>query len=192
MTSPLSVTYRDPLPSASFPSTLAPLTEDRAPDGKSLVNPPRAGTSEWYERYPEELDESNNAFDFHIYYSSPRQTEHARKLHERIRREFPELRVYRLWEQPVGPHPVPMFEVNTFTPAQFGAFFGFLVAYRGDLSILIHPNTDNELADHTTKATWMGPPYPLNVEPLRAHTGRFLFDQKKEQQAQQEGGNAAA
>jgi hypothetical protein len=29
--------------------------------------------------------------------------------------------------------PVPR---QTFTPAQFGALFGFLVAYRGDLSVL--------------------------------------------------------
>jgi len=43
-----------------------------------------------------------------------------------------------------------MFEVNTFTPAQFGAFFGFLTAYRGDLNVLIHPNTDDELADHVS------------------------------------------
>lgn len=44
-------------------------------------------------------------------YISAAQTAHARKLHERIRREFPELRVYRFWDRPVGPHPVPMFEV---------------------------------------------------------------------------------
>ncbi|GAA5829650.1 hypothetical protein JCM11251_000234 [Rhodosporidiobolus azoricus] len=194
MSTPSTINYRDPLPSPF--SSLTPLDNDsRAADGKSLVNPlsRKEGhpdgkeRSEWYERYPEEIDESNNAFDFHIYYSSARQMDHARKLHERIRREFPELRVYRFWDKPVGPHPVPMFEVNTFTPAQFGAFFGFLVAYRGDLSVLIHPNTDNELADHTTKATWMGPPYPLNVEPLRVHTGRFLFDQQRQQGKQLEG-----
>jgi len=43
-----------------------------------------------------------------------------------------------------------MFEVNTFTPGQFGALFGFLVAYRGGLSVLIHPNTEDELADHVS------------------------------------------
>ncbi|GAA5969968.1 hypothetical protein JCM11641_000213 [Rhodosporidiobolus odoratus] len=181
----MSASYRNPLPEAL--SALPPLNDEaRGPDGKSLVNPPRPegqDRSMWYDSYPEELDESNNAFDFHIYYASTAQREHGRKLHERIRREFPELRVYRFWEQPVGPHPVPMFEVNTFTPAQFGAFFGFLVAYRGDLSVLIHPNTDDELADHTTKATWMGPPYPLITDLLKANAGRVAAGQKQEGEA---------
>ncbi|GAA5835712.1 hypothetical protein JCM9279_004626 [Rhodotorula babjevae] len=171
MSTPVA-TYRDPL--AALSTSLAPLSDDRQPDGKSLVNPARPddALSPWYTSYPEELDQSNNAFDFHVYYGGEAQMAHARKLHERIRREFPELRVYRFWETPVGPHPKPMFEVNTFTPAQFGALFGFLVAFRGDLSI--HPNTyESELLDHTTKATWMGERLELILEPLRAHEGRF-------------------
>ncbi|GJN88363.1 hypothetical protein Rhopal_001328-T1 [Rhodotorula paludigena] len=173
--------YRDPLAILDGVAGLAPLSEERNEDGKSLRNPPRPDGSDslWYRSYPEELDQSNNAFDFHIYYASEAQTEHARKLHERIRREFPELRVYRFWDRPVGPHPVPMFEVNTFTPAQFGALFGFLVAYRGDLSI--HPNTyESELLDHTIKATWMGEKYPLILDPLREHVGRFVQPKQPE------------
>ncbi|GAA6006506.1 hypothetical protein JCM11491_004987 [Sporobolomyces phaffii] len=177
-----SFAYRDPLPSTFPLDSLPSLTDDRNPDGKSLVNPTRSSflartqpvrfdsedqLSEWYDTYPEELDTSNNAYDFHIYYSTQPQLEHARKLHSRIRYEFPELRVYKFWEQPIGPHPEPMFEVNTFTPSQFGALFGFLTAYRGDLNVLIHPNTDDELADHTTKATWMGNKLELKVDFLK-------------------------
>lgn len=33
---------------------------------------------------------SSQAFDFHIFYAGAAQAEHARKLHERIRREFPD------------------------------------------------------------------------------------------------------
>ena len=33
-------------------------------------------------------------------------------------------------------------------------------------SVLIHPNTNDALRDHTELATWMGPPYPLNVDVL--------------------------
>ena len=36
-----------------------------------------------------------------------------------------------------------MFEVNIFTPAQFGAFVAWLVINRGPLSALVHPNTDD-------------------------------------------------
>ena len=37
------------------------------------------------------------------------ETRHAHQLHERIRREFPELRIYRVFEQPIGPHSTGMF-----------------------------------------------------------------------------------
>jgi aromatic ring-cleaving dioxygenase len=60
-----------------------------------------------------------------------------------------------------------MFEVNVFNPAQFGAFIGWLVINRGPLSALIHPNTDDELRDHTQRATWMGPPLPLHLKAFR-------------------------
>jgi aromatic ring-cleaving dioxygenase len=75
----------------------------------------------------------------------------------------PELRIYRIWDRPLGPHPIGMFEVNLFTPEQFGAFIPWLVINRGPLSALIHPNTDEEERDHTQRATWMGQPLPLNL-----------------------------
>lgn len=83
----------------------------------------------------------------------------------------PELRIYKFFEVPVGPHPIAMFEVNLFTPAQFGAFIPWLVINRGPLSALIHPNTvdpvtgevDDEERDHTQRATWMGERWPLDL-----------------------------
>ena len=68
----------------------------------------------------------------------------AHALWTRIRHEFPELRIYRIWDEPLGPHPIAMFEVNVFTPTQFGAFVAWLVINRGPLSALVHPNTDEE------------------------------------------------
>ena len=83
----------------------------------------------------------------------------------------PELRIYRFWEEPVGPHPIAMFEVNLFTPAQFGAFIPWLVVNRGPLSVLVHPNTvdpvtgehEEEERDHTQRATWLGTPVLLDL-----------------------------
>ena len=72
------------------------------------------------------------------------QTVFAHELWTRIRHEFPELRIYRVWDRPVGPHPIAMFEVNIFTPAQFGAFIAWLVINRGPLSVLVHPNTGED------------------------------------------------
>ena len=76
-----------------------------------------------------------------IYQENKAQTTFAYELWTRIRHEFPELRIYRVFDKPLGPHPVAMFEVNVFTPAQFGAFIPWLVINRGPLSALVHPNT---------------------------------------------------
>ncbi|KAF8906307.1 DOPA-like domain-containing protein [Gymnopilus junonius] len=94
--------------------------------------------------------------------SSQSESLFAKELHERIRREFPELRIYRFWDRPVGPHPTAMFEVNTFDPHQTGALFSWLAVNRGPCSVLIHPNTDDPYRDHTERAIWMGRPWPLN------------------------------
>ena len=79
----------------------------------------------------------------------------------------PELRIYRVWKKAVGPHPLPMFEVNVFSPAEFGAFVAWLVVHRGPLSALVHPNTGDDIRDHTINATWMGTPLELDIEVLR-------------------------
>jgi len=141
-----------------------PLPTEINADGKSLVNTP-GPKSECYDNFPEPFRKNKNGFDFHIYYqqNNTAQLEYARALHERIRREFPELRTYKFWDKPVGPHPVAMFEVNVFDTHQTGAFFSFLAVNRGPCSVLIHPNTDNAYRDHTELATWMGEKWPLNV-----------------------------
>ena len=71
-----------------------PLPESFNLDGKSLVNLP-GPKSEAYDECPKPIDSSNNPFDFHIYYMPNVENElkFARELHERIRREFPEVRL---------------------------------------------------------------------------------------------------
>ena len=86
-------------------------------------------------------------------------------------RAVPEFRIYKFWEAPVGPHPVAMFEVNVFTPLQFGTFISWLAVHRGPLSVLIHPNclaaegeseVEAALRDHSERAIWMGERLPLD------------------------------
>jgi aromatic ring-cleaving dioxygenase len=95
----------------------------------------------------------------------------------------PELRVYRVWDKPIGPHPIAMFEVNLFTPAQFGAFIPWLVINRGPLSALLHPNTGDDIRDHTQRATWLGQPFPLQIGLLRRLLERRDEAVKSNQQA---------
>jgi len=139
-----------------------PLPDTINPDGKSLYNTP-GPKSAAYDAFPKGFNPNKNGFDFHIYYipSSKEETQYAKELHERIRREFPELRIYRFWDKPVGPHPTAMFEVNVFDPHQTGTLFSWLAVNRGPCDVLIHPNTGDAYRDHTELATWMGRRWPL-------------------------------
>lgn len=94
----------------------------------------------------------------------------------------PELRIYTFWDKPIGPHPVGMFEVNIFTPTQFGAFIPWLVINRGPLSALVHPNTGDDVRDHSQRVTWLGQPFPLQLGPLRKYV-KIRDEKEKEGKA---------
>jgi len=167
MADPAQYTYPSPL--AGYENA-PPLPDEISSDGKSYINPDNGILSKSYESFCEPLENGRRgAFDIHIYHfqKNPEQSKFARDLWERIRREFPELRIYRFWQEPIGPHPIAMFEVNLFTPAQFGAFIPWLVINRGPLSVLVHPNSTgeekDEYRDHTQRATWMGEKVVLDL-----------------------------
>jgi aromatic ring-cleaving dioxygenase len=71
--------------------------------------------------------------------------------------------VGRLAGGPVGPHPLPQFEVH-FVPAADLEIRRLIAA--SSLTALIHPLTDDDLADHTSLAQWIGQPLPLDVSVL--------------------------
>ena len=53
--------------------------------------------------------------NIHIVYYTQDSMESTPRLHERVGREFLELRIYEFWEKAVEAHPTPMSEVNVFT-----------------------------------------------------------------------------
>ncbi|KAB8236892.1 uncharacterized protein BDW43DRAFT_297914 [Aspergillus alliaceus] len=164
--------FEYPSPLAGY-ENLEPLPVEFNEDGKSIKNPQHGVRSKAYEEFPDPLaKDRQGGFDVHIYHfqNNPDQVAYARALYERVRREFPELRIYRFYEGPLGPHPIAMFEVNLFTPAQFGAFIPWLIINRGPLSALLHPNSteEEEERNHTQRATWLGeksPPAMFHVAP---------------------------
>jgi len=165
MADPALYTFPSPLEGYE---NLEPLPEV-IQDDKSIANPQSGKLSEAYDHFITPLDNTKRGgFDIHVYYNTFVDTEvqFARALYERVRREFPELRIYKFWDKPVGPHVLAMFEVNLFTPAQFGAFVPWLAIHRGALSVLIHPNTDEGegLRNHTQRAVWMGERLPVRTD----------------------------
>ncbi|KAF2669786.1 hypothetical protein BT63DRAFT_221344 [Microthyrium microscopicum] len=134
----------------------------------------RTGTA--YKSFPEPITTyyTTGGFDAHILFSlsSLEERNYAKELHTRVRYEFPELRIYTLFEEPAGPFPMGSFEVSLRTPEELGVFVAWLVVHRGPLSVLVHPNTDGEeeeglnsaVEDHTTRAVWMGDKAELNLD----------------------------
>ncbi|GAB1739749.1 hypothetical protein NU219Hw_g4687t1 [Hortaea werneckii] len=156
MSDPSLYTFSSPLEGWRHGEPLPDQQHSEGPNAKSYVNPPPTTPSAAYKEFTNPITNSTRGgFDVHIYYlqTNASESQFAQELWERIRREFPELRIYRVWDKPIGPHPVAMFEVNLFTPEQFGAFVPWLVIHRGPLSVLLHPNTGDDVRDHTQLAT---------------------------------------
>ena len=99
----------------------------------------------------------------HVYYS-----EDDRVAAEALRDRFlaapsQVLFVGRLMDQGVGPHPIAQFEVHFLE----GARPDVVAAIEASgLRALVHPLTDDDFADHTSLAHWIGEPVELDVSVL--------------------------
>ena len=71
--------------------------------------------------------------------------------------------VGRMMEAGVGPHPLPQYEVH-FRTRSLDVVVAAIEAT--GLTALVHPLTDDDLADHTTHARWLGTPVALDVTTL--------------------------
>ena len=71
--------------------------------------------------------------------------------------------VGQLKDGKAGPHPIPQFEIH-FTKQALPAILR--VIEESGLTALVHPLTDDDLADHTTLAHWIGTPIELDLSTL--------------------------
>ncbi|AIY39405.1 DOPA 4,5-dioxygenase [Collimonas arenae] len=104
----------------------------------------------------------------HIYYTLAHRAV-AEDLHRRLGELkeaagiAPILFVGQLRDRKVGPHPIPQFEIH-FTKEKLGVIVPILES--SGLTALVHPLTDDDLADHTSLAQWIGEPIELDLAPL--------------------------
>ena len=68
-----------------------------------------------------------------------------------------------LTDGPAGPHPIPQYEVH-FLASHRPAVIAAIEAT--GLRALVHPLTDDDLADHTSLGYWIGEPVELDVTVL--------------------------
>ena len=107
-------------------------------------------------------------FHAHVYFdAATRRT--AARIHDDLARHLG-VNVGALHDRPVGPHAKGMFQV-TITPEEFAAVVPWLMVNRNGLSVLVHPTTEDTVADHDTRPLWMGESLPIDVEFLRRHFG---------------------
>ena len=110
--------------------------------------------------------EEITGYHAHVYYDPASTRDRAALLRERIAAWFPDARLGRWHDQPVGPHPQAMFQV-AFAAERLSSILPWLMLNRGDLAILVHPDTGDAYADHARHALWLGAILPLRLDVLK-------------------------
>ncbi|MBW4696551.1 MAG: DOPA 4,5-dioxygenase family protein [Aphanocapsa lilacina HA4352-LM1] len=102
-----------------------------------------------------------SSFHAHVYYD-PSSREAAARVREALAERFI-VQLGRWHDQPIGPHPKAMYQV-VFGLDQFAGVVPWLMLHREGLTILVHPETGDDLADHRHHALWLGEKLELNLE----------------------------
>lgn len=100
------------------------------------------------------------SFHAHVYFD-PETREAAGRVRDGLAERF-DVELGRWHERPIGPHPRPMYQVK-FMPSEFGKVVPWLMLHHEGLAVLIHPNTGDDVGDHTHRALWLGEKLPLNI-----------------------------
>lgn len=104
-----------------------------------------------------------SGYHAHVYYdaaSKPR----AARLRETVEARF-DVVMGRWHDRPVGPHPMFSYQI-AFRPEIFAEIVPFLALNRDGLTVFLHPETGNDVADHTAHAMWLGEQQPLDISAL--------------------------
>src|SRR5204863_10007957 len=91
----------------------------------------------------------------HVYYDPTSSRDRAGRLRERVAARFPQATLGRWHDELVGPHSQSMYQI-AFASEMLASFLPWLMLNRDGLTILLHPETGNDLADHTDHAAWLG------------------------------------
>ena len=112
--------------------------------------------------------EDNAPYHAHIYFEAG-----ERAAAEALRDEFKDrtgpdsdphiLFIGRMIDGRAGPHPIPQYEVH-FRESSLEHVLHLIES--SGLRALVHPLTDDDLADHTTLAHWVGEPHDLDLATL--------------------------
>ncbi len=111
-----------------------------------------------------------HGYHAHVYYRNEAERAEAAVLRNQIKARF-EVIPGRWRDQPVGPHPLPMYQM-AFATDVFPALTPWLMLNRRGLTVLVHPETGDEVSDHAIHPLWLGEVLDLDIDFLRAFAGR--------------------
>ena len=115
---------------------------------------------------------ANLGYHAHIYYDPTTTRGVAERVCAGLGGRFPvEIGGFR--DTPIGPHPVSNVLV-IFKPDQFEEVVPYLMLNRDGLDVLVHPLTEDAIADHSSYTIWLGNPVALKLETLPRGRGGQL------------------
>ena len=97
----------------------------------------------------------------HVYFDAS-SVERARHLCERAS-ETLNVTMGRVHEKNVGPHPRWSCQL-AFEPEEFATVVPWLALNRDAFTVFVHPETGDNLTDHTAHAIWMGEMLDLKLD----------------------------
>jgi len=109
----------------------------------------------------------------HVYYDPLKTRDHAERLRARIAEEFPQVKLGRWHDELVGPHTRSMYQV-AFPSGLLASFLPWLMLNRDGLTVLLHPETGDELRDHTAHAA--GSAASCHCGSMRSSTAMLRHD----------------
>ena len=108
------------------------------------------------------MSDGSAPYHAHIYYSDDERPV-ASTLRDTFSGAHEILFVGQMTDRGVGPHPIPQYEVHFLEHSRDRVIAAIEAS---GLRALVHPLTDDDLADHTTLAHWIGEPLELDLNVL--------------------------
>ena len=98
----------------------------------------------------------------HIYFTDSQRPLSENMVSNLLTLNLPSLSLYKYHDKKVGPHALPMAEVN-FTSQDLKAVLDCLKQHHPDLSTLVHEDSGDDYKDHEAPI-WIGHPLPIDFE----------------------------
>lgn len=104
----------------------------------------------------------------HIYWQNESQRREALNLRQPLQALGCQLG--RIWNEPIGPHPLAMYQVN-YSDANAANVETLLAITK--LDILLHEDTGDDVRDHTEGARWLGNKLKLDIAWLEEYAKKL-------------------